>query len=223
MAYNDDIEALRNAKPSFLSTPNRNASGLSKQDRSFGPFVPSEPQSRHSQFQADFPVVDDAVVADTSGSTNANEYSFELEVKQIDPRAYTIDIHVGYGEINDTPPDGMTGADDYVLTIAGAADGTEIWAVVTYDPNSLAITSRSLNFGFTVPDSTLTSTIGTLYIPIGFVDINYNSRTGAITSVDPHNRQCGDINIAFIYGAVNGAAGIFFLPQYVTPIQIPFS
>jgi hypothetical protein len=173
---------------------------------------PSILPSRRSEFQAPFPLPVATDVTQDVSTANANEYSFELELKKIDPQAYTILIHVGYGEINDTPPSGMTGADDYVLTIPGAADGTEIYAVVTYDTDTLDITSRSLGFDFSVPDSTL----GILYIPIGFVDITYGP-TGAISEVSPHNRHCGDINISFVYGAANAAPALFELVQFADP------
>jgi len=101
-----------------------------------------------------------------------NEYSFELELESIDNESGSVEIHVGYGEINDAPPDGMTGADDYFLTISG--DGTEIYAVVTYDTDTLDITSRSLAFGSSVPDSIF----GTLYVPIGFVDLTVVDANG---------------------------------------------
>jgi hypothetical protein len=140
-------------------------------------------------------------------SLNANEYSFELELDSIDTEAYTIDIHVGYGEINDTPPDGMTGADDYIFTIPGAADGTEFYAVITYDTDTLAITSRTLAFAASVPDSDL----GTLNVGIGFVDISYDG-DGKITEVNPHNRYCGDINLQLSYGVFNGAPALFPVP-----------
>jgi hypothetical protein len=162
--------------------------------------------------------VDDSEEA--TGDQN-NEYGFELEldapkgVKAIDVDAGTAKIHVGYGEINDTPPDGMTGDDDYFLTIS--VDGTEIWAVVTYDTSTLEITSRSLNFGASVP----ASTFGTLYIPIGFVDISYDPATGKIKEVNPHNRQCGDINISFVYGSANAAPALFYLSQFGDPEAVP--
>jgi hypothetical protein len=109
----------------------------------------------------------------------------------------------------------MTGADDYILTITD--DGTEIWAVVTYNTTTLAITSRSLAFGPSVPDNTW----GTVYVPIGFVDIT--RANGKITEVSPHNRHCGDINIEFVYGAMNGVPALFFCQELSPPIAVPLT
>src|ERR1039458_5132413 len=132
MAADDDIIAkLREARPSY-----QDGRGLrGNQPDSDMPARLPIIAPRH-QFQtisttpsAPFPTLPAAATGDGvvpgPPSLNANEYSFELELDSIDTEAYTIDIHVGYGEINDTPPDGMTGADDYIFTIPGAADGTE--------------------------------------------------------------------------------------------------
>jgi hypothetical protein len=221
MAADDDIIAkLRDARPSY-----QDGRGLrgNQPDSDLAVRLPAtasrfEFKTSSVAPSAPFPALPATAPGDggVAGppSANANEYSFELELDSIDVDAYTIDIHVGYGEINDTPPDGMTGADDYLFTIPGAADGTEFYAVITYDTDTLAITSRSLAFDFAVPDSTF----GTLYVPLGFVDITYTD--GKITEVNPHNRQCGDIVIAFIYGAFNGAPAIFTLRQYGDPQAI---
>jgi hypothetical protein len=107
----------------------------------------------------------------------------------------------------------MTGADDYILTITD--DGTEIYAIVTYDTSNLAITSRTLAFGASVPSNTY----GTLYVPIGFVDITTSG--GKITAVNPHNRQCGDINICFEYGIANGYPSLYTTVQLGNPVPLP--
>lgn len=203
------LRDLINVSPEWLKQPQPGAHGF------VSPKLPDQPTYPHSfsnksDYTAPFPeaITEDQVIAAATPEENTNEYSFQLDVDFIDAKDYTVNIHVGYGEINDTPPDGMTGADDYILFIPGANDGTEIYAVVTYDTTTLAITSRSLAFGFSVPDSTL----GTLYIPIGFVDITYDEH-GTITGADPHNRQCGDIQLGFLYGAMNGAPALFILNQ----------
>jgi hypothetical protein len=134
-------------------------------------------------------------------SAETNTYSFKGTVASIDKDAGTVEVHVGYGEINEEPPDGMSGADDYFLTIS--VDGTEIYAVITYDPDTLEITSRSLAFASEVPESEL----GTLYVPLIAIDIDTDG-SGNIREVVVRNRHCGDIIFALIYGSVNGKAAI---------------
>ena len=220
MAADDDIiQKLRDARPSY-----QDGTGLrGNQPNSDLAARLSATAPRHnfqiteSPPRPPFPEQPAIVNAETppqgAPATNVNEYSFELEnyaspgTLAIDPDAYTVSIHVAYGEINDTPPDGMTGADDYFLTIPGANDGTEIYAVITYDTDTLAITSRTLAFAASVPDSDL----GTLNVGIGFVDISYDG-DGKITEVNPHNRYCGDINLQLSYGVFNGAPALFPVP-----------
>jgi len=212
------LDDLREATPAWIDQPQPGAAGFKAPNSSDQAIQYPHLFSNKSDYTAPFPetLPADQVIETTTAADQTNEYSFELELDSIDTEAYTIDIHVGYGEINDTPPDGMTGADDYILTIPGAADGTEIYAVVTYNTDTLAITSRSLGFNFSVPDSTF----GTLYVPIGYVDIAYAPTTGAITEVNPHNRHCGDINVAFVYGIVSAARAVFTLQQLSDPVAV---
>lgn len=211
MADADDIyQALRDARPSW---------SLAEATH----HTPEQPVDKTNIRRWDLPTlttIETPTVETISSSiptpedvtaTQTNEYSFELEVASINTDDGQVDIHVGYGEINDTPPTGMTGADDYTLTIS--LDGTEIYAIITYDTDTLEITSRSLAFGSSVPDSTF----GTLYVGIGFVDINYDPDTGKISEVNPHNRHCGDINVSFLYGAANAAPAVFTLAQFAGP------
>lgn len=152
----------------------------------------------------------------TAAVADSGDYSFKMALDGIDTDAYTVDIHISYGEINWEPPAGMTSANDYAITIPGSADGTEFYAVITYDPATLAVTSRSITFDWSVPDSVL----GTLNIPIGTVHITYDPLTGDIAAVTPHNRQCGDIVIAFVYGSANSAPALFTLRGYDDPVPL---
>ena len=216
MIDDKDLEALRNAHPSFLAVPNRFSNGLATKGSRMGPFGHSEPGFSNSHYQAPFPTPQGGTTAvATEENSNANRYSFELELDSVDAKAYTVDIHIGYGEINNDPPVGMTEEDDYVVTLAGAASGTEFWAVITYDPDSLEITSRSINWGPSVPD---TNTIGTLYVGLGFVDFDYGPG-GKIIAVYPRNRQCGDINLVFTYGALNAEPAIC-APPYMDWVAV---
>lgn len=171
--------------------------------------------------QIPFPEPENTAVTQQNIAAAGNDrYSFQLRLDA--KEAATVDILVTDGEINNEFPTGMTGADDYVLTLS--VDGTEIWAVVTYEEeisgsaHTLEITSRSLDFGAAVPDSIF----GTLYIPIGYVDWELDG-DGNISNVFPHNRQCGDINIGFTVGNHNGVPAVIPVRLYDDPVEIPLT
>lgn len=100
------------------------------------------------------------------------------------------------GQINDELPSGM-GGDNYIL---GASNGMEIWAIITYDTTTFAITSRTL--GFSGGDDTL----GTLHILIGGVAIDSEG------TVKPYNAHCGDIHFTFDFGGLNGQPAVKLTP-----------
>jgi len=138
-----------------------------------------------------------STVTQTPTATDNNNFGFKMI------SAGRNDVVFIDGYVNGVLPDGM-GNDDFTLTFGG--DGYKAWVEVTYDPVTLAITSRTINQGPTIPDSTL----GDAYLLLGDVSIE----GGVLT---PRNAQCGDINIAFVYGAVNGAPALFLLSQLDDP------
>jgi hypothetical protein len=223
----DTAEILRRAQPSFLSIPNRNAGGLIKPEsiKSFGPF-PSAPVDQRSHYQAPFPETVAEAVTQQNIVAVSNIYSFQMDdaTDKEGPKVRIHDGEVSANGDNGEVPDGM-GNDDFILGIAN--DGDNVWVEVTYDTDTLAITSRTIGTGSGIPDSTL----GDAYLLLGYVTFAqdakgntiYSSKTGLATGTDPHNVQCGDINIAFMYGAFNGAAALYLLSNLDAPQPIPTS
>lgn len=219
------LKRLADAQPSFLKdgqgirgNPIKVLSGKTPTTSKYN-FAITQPPPETTPFPTPSPS-EAGGTQNPGGAAGSNVYGFQLDLDSIDQTAYTIDIHVRYGEINLEPPDGMTDADDYVFTIPGANDGEEIWAGIIFDIPTLSLTDRYLDHGLVIPNSTLVGTTGTLIVPIGFIDIQYGGG-GSISVVTPRNRHCGDINIGFVYGAVNGSPGLFFLSQLDDPIQLP--
>jgi hypothetical protein len=169
---------------------------------------PVAPSNRH-HYQAPFPETPAAEETTTQPGTDTEFgiYSFRLE-NQTDDEG--VKVLIRDGMVNGVTPTGM-GNDDYILPIA--LDGDNVWVEVTYDTTTLTITSASLNTGTGIPDSTL----GTAFLLIGYVNWDTNPNTGGPENVIPHNTQCGDINIGFIYGALNGAPALFLLSQIDDP------
>ncbi len=117
------------------------------------------------------------------------------------------DVRFIDGYVNGVLPTGM-GSDDFTLTFGG--DGYKAWVEVTYDTTTLAITSLTIAQGPTIP----TSTLGDAFFLLGDVSIT----DGILT---PRNAQCGDINVEFIYGDINGALALFLLSQIDDPQSVP--
>ena len=145
-----------------------------------------------------------STVEQTPATADDNNYGFKM-IDASDnegPKVLLID-----GYVNGMLVPGM-GNDDFILPVGG--DGYKIWVEVTYDTITLAITSLNINQGPTIPDSTY----GDAYLLLGDVSIDDKD------NLTPRNAQCGDINIAFIYGALNGAPAIYLLSQLDDPQPI---
>jgi hypothetical protein len=215
----DDTEALlaalAYAEPAWLKDPQPNAEGY--QPPQFNPSESSGPSfaGNKTDYPAPFP---EAVTEDVTEQTPQDlgpqpEYSFELEFDKINKDG-TVSIIINYGEINFAPPDDMS--PDEVFTFDLDTSDEEIWVQVVYDTTTLEITGRTLEYGPTLPDSTL----GTLIVPIGYVTWDTDSK-GNKTNISVHNRQCGDIKVAFLYGALNGAEALFSLRMYDDGLAVP--
>lgn len=151
---------------------------------------------------------------------DVNTYSFKMIDASNDPKnphfkdkpkppvILIIDGSVSDSSGNPQFPSGM-GNDDFYLQVGG--DGYVVWCEITYDTSTLLITSANINQGSSIPASTL----GDTFIKLGDITIESNG------TVTPHNTQCGDINLAFIYGALNGAPALYLLSQMDVPQALP--
>jgi hypothetical protein len=144
----------------------------------------------------------------------ASSYAHQLEAQSVDQTTGIVTVRIRDGDTGGAPSDALMGSD--TMTIALTLEGSEIWEHVTYDTSTLAITARAIGSGATVP----TSTLGELYVPIGYVNWEIDPVSGLIVSVAPHNRHCGDINVQFIYGQHNGAPALFAVLGF-DPIAAP--
>jgi hypothetical protein len=104
----------------------------------------------------------------------------------------TLAIKVLDGHVNFEYPTGM-GFDNFVLNISSS---TTVYLIITYNQTTLAITSRTITTG-TTPDSTA----GTVYIELADITV----AGGALEIEQLHE---GNINMALVYGAFNGAPAI---------------
>lgn len=212
------LKALREAGPGWLEKPQPGAEGfqLPISTHAFGAGEPSG--WNKTDYQAPFPesVTTDVTETTPAPSVISNIYSFQMD-DATDNEGAKVLIHDGEVSTNGGDgmlPDGM-GNDDFILTIN--ADGDDVWVEVTYDTGTLDITSLTIGTGTGIPDSSL----GNAYVLLGYVTFgNLNPKTGFPTSTDPHNTQCGDINIDQIYGAFNGQPALFLLSQIDAPQPI---
>lgn len=106
-------------------------------------------------------------------------------------------LRVTDGKIKGEFPSGM-GFGNYVLTIPDPSDGI-VYALATFDPVTLALTSRSLGVSTAaaMPESRVDEDGGFLYWQIGFAYMDGESFKFL-------NTRVGDINFELAYGALNG-------------------
>jgi hypothetical protein len=113
-------------------------------------------------------------------------------------------VLVADGKVNGVLPTGM-GAGDYTLTI-GTPEDALILVAVTFDPDTLSITARSLEVvaAADFPDNEIDEfNVGHVYFMIGF------------TYVDPdagftiYQTWLGDLNFQLIYGSLNAEPALF--------------
>jgi hypothetical protein len=117
-------------------------------------------------------------------------------------------VFVADGKINGEFPDGM-GTSEYILDLADPADSL-IYAAVTFDPTTLAITSRFLGVSGSgdFPESRVEdATHGFLYWLLGFTFFDADDAFRIVM------KRVGDIEVIFSYGAVSGQPALIVFPD----------
>ncbi len=144
-----------------------------------------------------------------SGGGNVSNFSFRLEDASEDefPKVRIMD-----GEVNHQVPAGM-GTDEYVLD---TYDGAYINLIITWDTSTMAITSLTFEANSLTP----VSLYGTTYVNIGrtYVDLDDEGNVSNLTAVNHH---CGDVNLEWVYGALNGVPAVLPVAIYGNWVGIP--
>lgn len=193
-------QALRDAKPSFLSQP------------------PIGPTPRESMFEirrTDQPVgrvtrrEQIAGFAAASAQSQAATEDFIPKIpffvtnrSTTESGTTTYKVNVFDGKVNGEFPSGM-GFGEFVLTLGDPNDAI-IYVGLTFNPTTLAITSRfvATSTAAAFPESRAESaTSGFLYWQVGFTFLDDQSLVIV-------NSRLGDINFAFSYGEFNGGPAL---------------
>jgi hypothetical protein len=117
------------------------------------------------------------------------------------------------GKVNGEFPDGMSLDTDYILSLEEEA-WQEILLIVTYDPDTLEITSRTLD----VSDDPDDSSDGTLIVAIADIYITYDGAGKPVVTID--QKIVGDLDFSLIYGALNGAPALYAVQVVGKPIDL---
>jgi hypothetical protein len=222
----DILEALKAATPKWIEQPQRGAEGYKPP---VGPPAPTQPAfaGNKTDYQAPFPeaVNEISTTVTPPEALLQTEYAFQLELKKVDQKLAQITAILNYGEINLTPPDGMDSTNEFDITIDVSDSPNEnmvVFAQITFDPNTLDITDRAIEWEDVdaVPDSSITDEKGILITKIGDITWGFDGK-GNIIDAAVHNTHCGDINVGFNYGEVNGFPALFFTQQLDDPIPLP--
>jgi hypothetical protein len=125
-----------------------------------------------------------------------------------DPPVTTNKVFVADGKISGEFPSGM-GTGEYILDLDDPADAL-IYAGVTFDPTSLAITSRFLGVSGSgdFPESRVDAVDGGfLYWLLGFTFFDEDDAFRIVMN------RTGDIEVIFSYGGNNGQPALFVWPD----------
>lgn len=196
-ARDDVLRYLREAKPSFL----RDGFGLR------GPHSPnikrqtdfSQGAVNRQQIQNQFPPDDATETTQGASAESVPKITFIcIDVSTSEDDVTTYKVHVADGEINGVLPVGM-GNEDFVLTLADPTDAF-VYAYVTFNPETLAITSRTVAASSVddVPESRVDEGGGFLVYILAEAFKDDNDQFQVI------NRRLGDINFELVYGSMNG-------------------
>lgn len=196
--------ALREAKPSFL-TDGHGIRGP-QPERPLNPGDPSRSIDAvigtvsYEPRQPFFPEITPKAVTQVAAGDARGNISFQLinaSTTAGNPPVTTYKVLVQDGKINGTFPTGM-GFGNYILPITTPSNAI-IYAGITFNPDTLAITSRFLGVSTAAlfPESRVEDiTHGFLYWQIGFTYL-------AASVFTIWQTKLGDINFEFTYGSFN--------------------
>jgi len=148
----------------------------------------------------------------------ADEFPFQLiglveATSEFDPTLITR-VRVVQGKINGEFPDGMGFDDDPTTQFKlDITDDTTIVAQVTFDPDTLGITSRTVFESDDPDDSEITEDLGTLNFEIGYAQIEFDAESNP-TVVDTQNNFVGNMMFELVYGALNGRPALIPVATY---------
>lgn len=197
------MEELRRAKPANLQDPNRlrNPRVVVAQDTRA-----MEWNSRIERIpkQPAFPSADEAATVEASIGEAVGNIAFRLtDASNTVAGVENNRVKIFDGKINGQFPAGM-GFGNYIIDISTPEDAI-IYVGITFNPTTLAITSRFLGESTAAlfPESRVESaTEGFAYWQIGFTFFDAN---GAFTI---WQTKLGNIDFEFGYGALNGKAAL---------------
>lgn len=126
----------------------------------------------------------------------------DATVTEGDPPETSNKVFVADGKINGEFPAGM-GSSEYTLDLDNPSDSL-IYAGATFDPESLALTSRFLGVSASgdFPESRVDEAGGFLYWLLGFTFFDANSDFRIVMT------RLGNINFELTYGSRNGAPAL---------------
>ncbi len=143
--------------------------------------------------------------ATSGGRAGGGSISLPFQVKDVSADD-GLKVQVTDGKINGEFPAGM-GFGNYILDVAEESF-QEVYAIVTFDSETLDISSRTLGVSNSPPDSE----DGTAIIPIADLQVTYDGDGNPILAIE--QIEVGDINFDFLYGQVNGQPSLFLLKSY---------
>lgn len=155
------------------------------------------------------------------GVTGTSTFPFQLiglveATSEFDPTKIAR-VQVMAGQVNGEFPDGMLIDNDPPFKL-DITDDTTIVVQVTFDPETLAISSRTCFESDDPDDSTVTDLLGTLNFLVGYAQIELDSHSNP-AAVTTQNNFVGNMNFELVYGALNGQPAL--LPVTTYPLATP--
>lgn len=156
-----------------------------------------------------------------SGGANDPDIAFFLSnatTSEGDPPEESNKVEVADGKINGQFPSGMggPGSDPFILDITDPADCI-IYAEITFNAESLEITSREINQSpaGSIPESGIDGGTGSFIVMLGFTFFDSDDEWRII------NTHLGNIDFVISYASNLGKPALVALPAYSPYMDIP--